>query len=379
MLKRSFFILAALSLFFLGAESRPEEVIVGVAGPLTGPEAYIGTGMVQGALMAVEDANAKGPVFGAAKLKAMPMDDQRNPTQAVLVANKLVAEPAAVGVVGHFNSSCTKAASSIYHESRFTQITPASTNPEISRQGFDTFFRICATDDVQAPAAAEFVWNDLGVKKIAIIDDKTTYGTGLAAAFEKKFKALGGTVLSHDGITQGEKDFSPLLTKVQSTQPELVFYGGVYPEMALLVKQAKRMGLKAQWMGGDGIYDITLIKLVTPPLAEGIYATMLGVDPRSVPAAADFVTRYEARYGEIGSYSAYGYEAMGLLIEAVRRAGRNDREAVLAEMKKIKDYPGMLGVINFDEHGDAIGQSVGVFKVENGKYVFIKEIKPSAA
>ncbi len=374
--KISAYFFLPLALLLCGFESKPEEVLVGVAAPLTGPEAFIGTGMMQGALMAVEDANAKGPVFGNAKLKLVPADDQRNPTQAVLVANKLAADPAVAGVVGHFNSSCTKAASSIYHESRLTQITPASTNPEISRQGFDTFFRICATDDVQAPAAAEFAFKDLGVKKIAVIDDKTTYGTGIASAFEKKFKELGGTILSRDGITQGEKDFSPLLTKVQSTEPELIFYGGVYPEMALLVKQAKRMGVNAMWMGGDGIYDVTLIKLLSPELAEGIYAMMLGLDPRSLPAAADFVARYEARYGEIGSYSAYGYEAMNLLIEALRRAGKNDREAVLAEMKKIKDYPGMLGVINFDANGDALGRSVGVFKVENGRYVFIKEIKP---
>ena len=383
--KSAFFSLALVFLFCgffagggsaYGGDEKPQEVLVGVAAPLTGPEAYIGTGMMQGALMAVEDANAKGPVFGTAKLKLEAVDDQRNPTQAVLMANKLVADPAVAGVVGHFNSSCTKAASSIYHEGRMTQITPASTNPEISKQGFDTFFRICATDDVQAPAAATFAARDLGIKKIAVIDDKTTYGTGLATVFEKKFKELGGTVLHHDGITQGDKDFTPLLTKIQSLEPELIFYGGVYPEMSLLVKQAKKMGLNVQWMGGDGIYDVTLIKLVTPELAEGIYSTMLGVDPHSLPAAKDFVARYEARYGEIGSFSAYGYEAMNVLIEAIRRAGKNDREAVLGQMKTMKDYPGILGVINFDEKGDAIGKSVGVFKIQKGKYVFIKEIKP---
>lgn len=365
-----------LSAVAMAADEGSDEVRIGLAAPLTGPETFIGVGMMQGAQMAVEDANAKGPVFGGAKLKLVPMDDQRNPTQAVLVANKLSADPGVVAVVGHFNSSCTKAASSIYHESRMAQVTPASTNPDISRQGFDTFFRICATDDVQAPAAAVFAYDKLGVRKIAVIDDKTTYGSGLAGAFEKKFRELGGEVLRHDGITQGDKDFSPLLTKVRSLKPELVFYGGCYPEMALLVKQAKKMGLDAKWLGGDGIHDVTLIKLVTPELADGIYSTMLGVDPHSVPAAKDFVARYEARFGEIGSFSAYGYEAAGVLIEAIRRAGKGDREAVLAEMKKMKDYPGILGPINFDERGDAVGKSVGVFKVENGKFVFIEEILP---
>ncbi len=373
--KAVFFLLFSSVFFFCGFEDKKETISVGAAAPLTGPQAYIGIGMMQGAQMAVEDANAKGPVFGNTKLNLVMVDDQSNPTQAVLMANKLIADPQVVGVVGHFNSSCTKPASTIYHEGRMAQITPASTNPEISRQGFDTFFRICATDDVQAPAAARFAAQELGVKKIAIIDDKTTYGVGLATVFEKEFKALGGTVLSHDGITQGEKDFAPLLAKVQSLGPELVYFGGVYPEMALLVRQAKKMGLEALWMGGDGIFDVTLIKLITRPLATGIYATMLGVDPHSIPEARDFVTRYEARYGEIGSFSAYGYEAMNVLIEAIRRAGKNDRQAVLAQIKAMKDYPGILGVINFDKNGDAIGKSVGVYKVEDGKFVFLQEAK----
>ncbi len=373
--KAVFFLLFSSVFFFCGFEDKKETISVGAAAPLTGPQAYIGIGMMQGAQMAVEDANVKGPVFGNTKLSLVAVDDQSNPTQAVLMANKLIADPQVVGVIGHFNSSCTKPASTIYHEGRMAQITPASTNPEISRQGFDTFFRICATDDVQAPAAARFAAKELGVKKIAIIDDKTTYGVGLATVFEKEFKALGGTVLSHDGITQGEKDFAPLLAKVQSLGPELVYFGGVYPEMALLVRQAKKMGLEALWMGGDGIFDVTLIKLITPPLATGIYATMLGVDPHSIPEARDFVTRYEARYGEIGSFSAYGYEAMNVLIEAIRRAGKNDRQAVLAQIKAMKDYPGILGVINFDKNGDAIGKSVGVYKVEDGKFVFLQEAK----
>jgi len=334
---------------------------------------------MQGAQMAVEDANIKGPIFGSVKLKFEPLDDQHNPTQAVLVANKLIANPDAMGVVGHFNSSCTKAASSIYHEGRLAQVTPASTNPDISRQGFDTFFRVCPTDDVQAPAAASFVKNDLGFSRVVVLDDQTTYGRGLADQFEKKFKSLGGEVLKHEGITQGEKDFMPLLTKIKSLDPELVFFGGIYPEMALLLKQSKKVGLTAQWMGGDGIYEAALTQLAGPGVAEGVHSTMLGVDPHSVPAAQDFVSRYEARYGEIGSFSAYGYDAASVLIEAVRRAGKKNREAVIVEMKKIKDFPGILGAINFDEKGDAVGKSVGIFKVENGKFKFVKEIKPEPA
>ena len=366
---------AVIFLSFSSAYAKDNEAVLGLAAPLTGDQAYIGIGVMQGAQMAVEDANVKGPVFGAVKLRLEALDDQHNPTQAVLAANKLIADPDVLGVVGHFNSSCTKPASAIYHEGRLTQVTPASTNPEISKQGFDTFFRVCATDDVQAPAAAAFARDELKAERIAIIDDETTYGRGLADQFEKKFKAMGGTVLRHDGITQGEKDYMPLLTQIRSVKPELIFYGGVYPELALLLKQAKKVGLHAVWMGGDGIYDVTLIQL-TGVAAEGIYSTMLGVDPHSIPAAKDFIARYEARYGEIGSFSAYGYDAANVLIEAMRRAGKKDREAVLAEMKKMKDFPGILGAVNFDEHGDAVGKSVGIFKVENGKFKFLKEVKP---
>ncbi len=373
----SIFLLSALSLILPSvAYSKDSEVVIGLAAPLTGDQAYIGNGVLQGAQMAVEEANSKGPVFGNTKIKLEPLDDQHNPTQAVLAANKLVSNPDAVGVIGHFNSSCTKAASAIYHEARVVQISPASTNPKISRQGFDTFFRVCATDDVQAPIAAGFIFSKLHLKKIAMIDDQTTYGKGLADEFEKKFKALGGEVLLRNGITQGEKDFTPLLTKIKSIDPQLIFYGGVYPELALLIKQSKKVGLLVPWMGGDGIKDATLIQLATPEHSEGTYATMLGVDPHSLPEAKDFVARYEARYGEIGSFSAYAYDATNVLIEALRRAGKKDRETVLSEVKRTKDFPGIFGKINFDANGDAIGKSVGIFKVENGKFKFLEEVKP---
>jgi branched-chain amino acid transport system substrate-binding protein len=182
-------------------------------------------------------------------------------------------------------------------------------------------------------------------------------------------------VLRRDGITQGEKDFTPLLTKVKSVKPELVFYGGVYPELALLLKQSGKVGLETKWMGGDGIFDASIVKLAGERLTEGVYSTMLSLDPHSIPAAADFVKRYEARYGEIGSFSAYGYDSANVIIAAMRRAGKADREAVLAEVKKTKDFPGILGPMNFDEHGDAIGKSVGVFQIQHGKFAFLEEAK----
>ncbi len=356
--------------------SREEAVSIGLVSPLTGDQAYVGVGVLQGAQMAVEDANSRGPIFGRTKIKLIPLDDQHNPTQAVMAANKLISNPEVVGVVGHFNSSCSKAASSIYHEGRVVQVSPASTNPEISRQGFDTFFRVCATDQMQGQTAANFVWSKIGAKKIVVIDDQTTYGKGLAFAFEKQFKSLGGEVLRHDGINQGEKDFTPLLTKIKSVHPELIYFGGVYPELALLLKQSGKVGLTAPWMGGDGIFDVSLIQLAGPKLSEGTTATMLGVDPHALPGARDFVSRYEARYGQIGSFSAYAYDATNVIIEAIRRAGSKDREAVLKEVRNTKNFQGILGPLNFDPYGDAVGKSIAIFRVKNGKFEFIEEIKP---
>lgn len=367
----------ALAAVFLTAPlGAADEVSLGLVAPLTGDQAYIGVGMMQGVQIAIEDANVQGPVFGASKLRLIALDDQHNPTQAVLAANKLVSDPSVLGVVGHFNSSCTKAASSIYYEARLAQVSPASTNPDISKQGFDTFFRVCATDDVQGPAAADFMKNELKIDRVAIIDDQTTYGKGLADQFEKTFKALGGTVIRRDGITQGEKDYMPLLTRIRAVNPPAVFFGGVYPELALLLRQSRKVGLKSLWMGGDAIYNAVLVELAGDA-AEGVYATMLGVDPHALPEARDFVTRYEARYGEIGAFSAYGYDAANVIIAAMRRAGKADREAVLAEVRKTKDFPGILGPVNFDERGDAVGKSLGVFKVEDGKFKFLKEVKPA--
>jgi len=355
-----------------------DEVRIGLAAPLTGDQAYIGQCVLHGAEMAVEDANVKGPVFGSTRIRLVPLDDQHNPTQAVLAANKFVADPDVVAVVGHFNSSCTKAASTIYHESRMAQVTPGSTNPEISRQGFDTFFRVCPTDDVQAPAAADFVRSKLGIKRIAILDDQTTYGKGLADAFEKRYRSLGGEVTQRDGITQGEKDFTPLLTKIRSGKPELVYFGGIYPELALILKQAAKVGLVTRWMGGDGVAEPTLITLAGPKLAEGVYVTRLGLDPHTVPTAKDFASRYEARHGEIGPFSAYAYDAANVLIEAIRRAGSKDRQAVLAEVRKTRDLPGLLGPVNFDAQGDAIGKSIGIFQIQDGEFRFIEEARPAA-
>ena len=366
-------ILAILSLITgCGQSASHTQVIkIGCAGPMTGDQAQLGIDSCRGVQLAVDQANEKGVGVPGYKLEALALDDQHNPAQAVNVAKKFVADQDLVGVIGHFNSSCTKPASAIYHESKMVQITAASTNPEISRQGFETFFRVAATDDVQGPKGAGFASHKLGAKKIFVIDDKTTYGKGLADEFEKEAKKLGTTVLGHEGITQGDKDFTSLLTKIKPLQPDLIYFGGIYPEGALLIRQARALGIQATFMGGDGMAMPTFIEVATPEIAEGMYATMVGGDTNKLPGAQEFIKAYETRYGTVGQWSAYSYDAANILIAAIQKAEKKDRETILKAMREIPSFHGVTGEIVFDKKGDNQNQFIGMFKVEKGQFVYL--------
>ena len=366
-------VLAVTLLVVAGCAPKPpgQVIKIGCAGPMTGDQTDLGVSTCQGARLAVDQANERQLAPPGHRFELWSLDDQHNPAQAVNVAKKFVADRDVVAVVGHFNSSCTKPASAVYHEAGMVQITATSTNPEISRQGFETFFRVAATDDVQGPKGAQYAAHRLAVKTVFVIDDKTTYGKGIADEFEKEARRLGLQVLGHEGITQGEKDFTPLLTKVKPLAPELIYYGGIYPEGALLLRQLRALAMPAVLMGGDGLATATFIELASAEIAEGTYATMVGGDMKKVPAAAAFVAAYEARFGELGQWSAYGYDAANILIEAIRKAGANDRGAVLKAMREIPRFMGVTGEAVFDEKGDNQNQFIGVFKVAGGKLVYL--------
>ena len=352
---------------------RGEPVVkIGFVAPLTGDQAPHGQDMLNGARLAIERSGTFGSVLPGHRLELEAVDDQRNPTQAVAAAKKLVADPTVVAVIGHLNSSCTMPASAIYHQARLLQITPVSSNPQISRQGFETFYRTCATDDLQGPAAALFATHELHANRVFILDDMTTYGRGLANEFEKKLKLLNIVVLGHEGITQGDKDFTSLLTKIKSLNPDLVYFAGMFPEGALLIKQRAEVGLQGLFMGGDGLFDPVLIDLATPTAAEGVYLTTIGSDIHRVSTAREFVRAYELQFGPIGAYSAYAYEATSIAIWAIHQAGVKDRAAVLAAMKTLTDYPGLFGPHNFDERGDSLIRDIGIFTVRDGRFVFVK-------
>ena len=359
-----------LIVLFAGCGKGEPVVKIGLVVPLTGDQAAHGNDMLQGAQLALEQVRAAGEPLPGYKLKLEALDDNRSPAQAVAAAKRLAADPDVLAVVGHLNSSCTKPASAVYNEARLLHICPVSSNPEISRQGFDTFFRICPTDDLQGPAGARFAVRRLGAQRIFILDDMTTYGRGLANEFEKAAGKLGAQLLGHEGITQGEKDFTPVLTKIKGMNPDLIYFAGMFPEAALLLKQKYKLQIPAKFLGGDGLFEPSLIQLATPEAAEGMSLTTLGGDIRQVPTAREFVKEFEGRYGHLGAYSWYAYEATRIAAETIKRAGKKDRAAVLAAMKGMKQYPGILGVHAFDARGDTSLRIIGVYTVRDGKFEF---------
>ena len=362
-----------LSLLLLAGCGKSEPVIkIGFVAPLTGDQAAHGNDMLKGAQLALDEARAAGEILPGFKVKLAPLDDNRSPAQAVSAAKRLAADSDVMAVVGHLNSSCTKPASAIYHEARLLHLCPVSSNPEISRQGFDTFYRICPTDDLQGPAGAQFAVGRLGAKRIFVQDDMTTYGRGLANEFLASAKSLGAEILGHEGITQGEKDFTPVLTKIKGLNLDLIYFAGMFPEAALLLKQRFKLDITAKFLGGDGLFEPALIELATPEPAEGAYLTALGGDIHQVPTAQAFVQAFEAKYGHLGAYSSYAYEAANIALEAIRRAGKKDRTAVLAAMKGISSYSGILGVHTFDSKGDTSLRTIGIYTVHNGKFEFVE-------
>lgn len=363
-------VLAALCLAMVACTKKGGQeggvIKIGAAGQLTGPEAVFGSDMLNGVKLAVEEWNAKGGVLGK-KIELVPGDDQAEPRQAVAVANKFVAE-GVVGVVGHFNSSCSIPASEVYHKAGIPQISHASTNPKLTDQGFDNVFRVCGRDDQQGKAAGVFAVQKLKAKRVAVIHDKSTYGQGFAEEFKKNLGA-GVEVVTYEGITKGDKDYSPVVTKIKSANPDLIFFGGIYTEGGLLVKQYKAMGGTAPFIGGDGIMSEEMLK-IGGPATEGTYATF-GPDTKEVPSAKSFNDNYRKKYGEPGVYSVYAYDAANILLQSIQKTGGTDGKKLIEAIRAI-DYNGALGHIQFDAKGDVKESPYVVWKVESGKFKQVK-------
>lgn len=351
-----------LSTVFVGCARKEAVIKIGIAGPMTGDQAKMGMDFRNGVELAITEWNERGGVLGK-KISMVVSDDQHDPKQAVAVANKMINE-GCVGIIGHFNSSCSIPASVEYHRAGIPMITPASTNPQLTERGLDNVFRVCGRDDQQGAVAADFVINKLRLKRIVILHDKTTYGQGLADEFKK---SLGNKaeVLYYAGIIQGDKDFKAVLTRVKEKNPELIYFGGIYPEAGLLVKQAKELGLKAPFMSGDGVIDPKFIE-IAGPAADGTYLTF-SPDPTRIPTAKAFLDSYHKRYGEHGPYSIYAYDAANIMLTAIKEAGSAEGKKIIEKLHSL-EFKGALGTIKFDKKGDVTVAPYVIWITKGGKF-----------
>ena len=351
------------------APAMPEMVVkIGHVGPITGPQAHLGKDNENGARMAIDDANAKGIVIDGKKIKFEldAQDDQADPKQGTIVAQKLVDDKVA-GVVGHLNSGTSIPASKIYNDAGIPMISPSATNPKLTLQGFKDVFRVMANDVQQGSVIGKEAATTLGGKKIAIIDDKTAYGAGLADETEKAAKAAGATVVAREYTNDKATDFKAILTKIKAKKPDVIMYGGMDAQGGPMVKQMKELGIKAKYIAGDGVCSEEWPKLAGGA-AEGQYCTQAGLPPDKMPNAQDFVTRFTAKYGPIQVYAPYSYDAANTLIEAMKEANSVDPAKYLPTLAKIS-YDGITAKIEFDEHGDTKNGAITLYQVRDGKLV----------
>ena len=348
-------------------------VKIGHAAPLTGPQAHLGKDNENGVRLAIEDLNAKGISIGGQKVQfeLESEDDQADPRIATTVAQKFIDDKVS-GMIGHLNSGTTIPASRIYNDAGLVQISPSATNPKYTQQGYKNAFRVMANDVQQGRVLGQFAVNDMKAKKIAIIDDRTAYGQGIADEFEKAAKAAGATIVVHEFTNDKASDFTAILTKIKGVAPDLVFYGGMDGQGAPMVKQLQTLGLKAQFLGGDGIYTAEFMKLAGAA-AEGVTASLPGVPLNQMPKGADFKQRFETKYGKIQLYAPYCYDAMMVLAEAMQRANSIESAKYLPEIVKT-NYSGVTANIKFDDKGDLQGGAITVSRVVKGEWQALKTI-----
>jgi branched-chain amino acid transport system substrate-binding protein len=355
---------------------------IGIGAPLTQGATALGKGMVNGAQLAIDDLNASADAKAAGiTFVGVSGDDQGDPKTGVNVANQFVSDPALVGVMGHLNSGVSIPASKVYNQANVVMISPASTNPALTQQGFNNVFRVCTIDSVQGPAGAAAAYTGIGKKSVFIVDDSTPYGTGLAQAFQGKFQSLGGKVLGYEKTSDKDTDFKALVTKIAATKPELVYYGGIYNAGALLAKQLKEGGVTVPFMGGDGLYDPAFIQLAGAANAEGDYATSVGLPLANLPKGQEFQAAFQKKYPgqEIAAYDAYSYDAATVIGDAVLAAAKSlggaakvttteGKQAVIANVAKT-NTAGVTGQISFDSKGDTTNKAITLYLVQGGKWI----------
>ncbi len=350
--------------------AKPEVTVkLGHVAPLTGPQAHLGKDNENGAQLAIDELNSKALEIDGAKIKfvLVPEDDQADPKQGTIVAQKLV-DAKVNGVVGHLNSGTTIPASKIYFDAGIPQISGSATNPKYTQQGFATAFRVMSNDVQQGKVLGEYAAKQMAGKTIAIIDDRSAYGQGLADEFEKAVVAAGGKVAAREFTTDKATDFAAILTKIKSKKVDVIFYGGMDAQGGPMAKQMKSLGLKAKFLTGDGGCTPEFIKLAGAA-SEGQYCSLPGVPLDQMPGGKAFGDAFSAKYGQIQLYAPYVYDAVMVMVDAMKRANSVESAKFLPEIGKT-DYQGVTAKIQFDDKGDLKGGSISLYQVKDGKWEY---------
>ena len=364
-------------------------VVIGVDAPLTGSLSALGQGIKNSVDLAAKTANKNNEVKGIT-FKFVALDDQAVPASGHQNAVNLVGNKDVLGVVGPLNSGVAQSMQSDFAKANLTEVSPANTNPALTqgdnwaagnlKRPFKTYFRTATTDVIQGRFAAQYYYNDAKKRKVFVIDDKQTYGAGLAAIFSQEFKRLGGKVVGTDHITVKETDFSSTADKVKSSGADSVYFGGQYPEGGLISDQVKKAGAKIPTMGGDGIYDPAFIS-ASGVSNDGDLATSVGYPVEQLDTAKTFISDYKAA-GYKDPYAAYGgysYDAAWSIIQAVKAVveannGKlpSDARAKITEAMQKVSFDGVTGKVSFDQYGDTTNKQLTVYKVENGAWKAVK-------
>lgn len=341
--------------------------------PLSGGSATLGEAIKLGAQLAIEEQKDKFADMGF-ELQLDAKDDQGDPKKGVANAQLIGADQSVLGVVGHLNSGVSIPASEVYEKYNIISVSPASTATDFTDRNLKSVSRVVARDDFQGPAGAQYAINTLKAKKIFVIQDKTAYGSGLADAFKAAAEKLGAEIVGYEGITVGEKDFNGVLNQVSSKKPDLIYFGGLYSEGGLLVKQARDKGLDVPFMGGDGLDSSTFVEIAGDAVKNS-YLTSVAGDVTQTEEGKKFAEDYKAKFNKnIESYSAYAYDSAGVLLAGIEQAIKDNdgklptRESVMKAVRAIKDYKGIATQVGFDDKGDNTYAKIFIYKFDEAKY-----------
>lgn len=345
---------------------------VATQSPLSGEQAAQGEYIKLGAQLAVEEALKTFKALGF-ELVLVPYDDQAKPEVGVANARNIAADPDILLVVGHFNSGVALPSSEIYKDSMLAMISPANTATEITDRGYPNVNRVCGRDDIQGPVGARFAAQDLKLKSVYIVHDKTLYGQGVADTFRDEAKRLGLKILGYDG-TEERANFGPLIIPMKAKNPDLVYFGGIYHQGGLLLKQMREKGVKAVYMGPDGLDSSEMVKIAGQQVVGSYYTTVAGPTD-AYPESAAFAKKFKQRFGkEVESFAMYGYDAalvgLAAIEQAIKELGgkRPTRAQVSAAIRKLKNFRGVTGSIAFDGKGDPVKAKYFVLKFEKRQY-----------